>query len=372
MDVNTILLILIILLFALVTGMLFWIYQLRRDAARWHRESEEAARAAGRESEERMRRLLTDRAERDAERLEEMDKKINYLTLGTEQRLDGLRNSLTRQVDSLNQGVSQRLEQVSRGFGEMQSLAQGVGDLKKVLSNVKTRGNLGEVRLGAILDDILAPGQYEQNVNTKGTGREFVEYAVKLPGENGRSVYLPIDSKFPADSYIHLTDAYDSGDPNGIARAKRQLQQAVRSEAADIRDKYVAPPRTTDFGILFLPSEGLFAEVVRLGMIEELNTKYKVNIAGPTTMAALLNSLQTGFRTLAIQERTSEVWETLSAVRTEFEKYETVLRRAQENVSRAGTNLDELLGVRTRVMKKKLDRAAGLPGDDEEEEEQES
>ena len=257
--------------------------------------------------------------------------------------------------------VNERLEQVYRGLGEMQSLAQGVGDLKKVLSNVKTRGILGEVQLGAILEDILAPEQYGKNVATVPGSRNVVEYAVKLPVENGGFVWLPIDAKFPGDSYAALRDAYDLGDPAAIQAAVRQLLLTVRLEAKDIREKYISPPHTTEFGILFLPFEGLYAEVVNRGMVETLQREYRVNIAGPSTMAALLGSLQMSFRTIAIQRRSGEVWNILGAVKTEFDKFAEALTMTQSRLEQASSELDKLVGVRTRQIQRKLRGVASLP-----------
>lgn len=257
--------------------------------------------------------------------------------------------------------VNERLEQVYRGLGEMQSLAQGVGDLKKVLSNVKTRGILGEVQLGAILEDILAPEQYGKNVATVPGSRNVVEYAVKLPVENGGFVWLPIDAKFPGDSYAALRDAYDLGDPAAIQAAVRQLLLTVRLEAKDIREKYISPPHTTEFGILFLPFEGLYAEVVNRGMVETLQREYRVNIAGPSTMAVLLGSLQMSFRTIAIQRRSGEVWNILGAVKTEFDKFAEALTMTQSRLEQASSELDKLVGVRTRQIQRKLRGVASLP-----------
>ncbi len=260
----------------------------------------------------------------------------------------------TRLASSFKQ-VSERLEEVYKGLGEMQSLASGVGDLKKVLMNVKTRGNFGEYQLGAILEQILAPEQYEENIATVPGSDCRVEYAVKLPGKSdGLSVYLPIDSKFPMDAYLALCEAQESGEEAPLLSAKREFTARIKSFAKDVSDKYIAPPATTDFAILFLPTEGLYAEVIRAGLLEELQQKYKVNIAGPTTMAALLNSLQMGFKTLAIQKRSSEVWEVLSAVRTEFEKFEKTLAMTQNRLNQAGRELDNLIGVRTRAINRKL------------------
>ncbi|MBQ6583130.1 MAG: DNA recombination protein RmuC, partial [Mogibacterium sp.] len=221
---------------------------------------------------------------------------------------------------------------------------------------------LGEVQLGSILSEILPPEQYAENVNTTGIGSNTVEVTVRLPGDGERPVWLPIDSKFPGDSYARLVDAYDSGDKTAVIAAQRNLIQMLRKEAKDIRDKYIAPPATTNFGILFLPFEGLYAEVVRLGMIEQLQRDYNVNIAGPTTMAALLNSLQMGFRTLAIQKRSGEVWQVLGAVKTELGNFEAVLTKAQKNLNQANNNLETLIGVRTRAMQRRLKDVTELPG----------
>ena len=237
------------------------------------------------------------------------------LTDGGQMNPNKLQKTLEERISKSFQLVSERLEQVYKGLGEMQNLAAGVGDLKKVLSNVKTRGILGEVQLGAILEQILTPEQYEENVRTKSTGSERVEFAVKLPGDDEGTVWLPIDAKFPGDAYAKLVDAYELGDPNAVEEAAKNLERIIKSEAKDIHDKYIEPPYTTDFGIMFLPFEGLYAEVVRRGLLETLQRDYKVNIAGPTTMAALLNSLQMGFRTLAIQKRSGEVWNVLGASR---------------------------------------------------------
>ena len=272
-----------------------------------------------------------------------------------------LQKTLNDRITQSFQLVNERLEQVYAGLGEMKTLASGVGDLKKVLSNVKTRGILGEVQLGAILEQILSPEQYEANVKTRPNSTHFVEYAVKLPGADEGTVWLPIDAKFPIDAYTQLLEAYDSGDADGIKAAGSLLEQRIKAFARDIRDKYVAPPHTTDFGIMFLPIEGLYAEVVRRGLIETLQKDYHVNIAGPTTMAALLNSLQMGFRTLAIQKRSGEVWKLLGAVKTEFDKFGTVIEAAQQRLEQAGNELDKLVGVRTRQIQRRLAQVTSLP-----------
>ena len=291
-----------------------------------------------------------------------MEKKITDLTADNNRQLTEMRQTVDEKLqktleDRISQSfklVSERLEQVYKGLGEMQNLAAGVGDLKKVLTNVKTRGILGEVQLGAILEQILAPDQYEENVRTRSTGSERVEFAVKLPGDGDGIVWLPIDAKFPGDAYAALVEAYESGDTAAIELAAKNLERVIKSEARDIRDKYVEPPYTTDFGIMFLPFEGLYAEVVRRGLLEVLQRDYKINIAGPTTMAALLNSLQMGFKTLAIQKHSSEVWDVLGAVKTEFDKFGTVLEATQARINQANAELDKLIGTRTRSIQRKL------------------
>jgi DNA recombination protein RmuC len=268
-----------------------------------------------------------------------------------------------RLSESFNQ-VSERLEQVHKGLGEMQNLATGVGDLKKVLSNVKTRGIMGEIQLGNILEQIMSPEQYTRDIATKKDTREVVEYAIKLPGkdDSGQVVYLPIDSKFPLEDYHALIDAYDNGDGELVVTVSKSLENSIKKFAKDIRDKYIDPPYTTDFGIMFLPVEGLYAEVVRrTSLIEILQRDYKIVITGPTTLAAILNSLQMGFRTLAIEKRTSEVWKILGAVKTEFTRFGDVLKKAQEKITKAGEDIDELVGTRTRKIQNKLKAVQELP-----------
>ena len=291
-----------------------------------------------------------------------MEKKLTDLTADNNRQLAEMRQTVDEKLqktleDRISQSfklVSERLEQVYKGLGEMQNLAAGVGDLKKVLSNVKTRGILGEVQLSAILEQILAPEQYEENVRTRSTGSERVDFAVKLPGDGDSVVWLPIDAKFPGDAYAALVDAYDSGDAAAVDAAAKNLERIIKSEARDIHEKYVEPPYTTDFAIMFLPFEGLYAEVVRRGLLEVLQRDYKINIAGPTTMAALLNSLQMGFKTLAIQKHSSEVWDVLGAVKTEFDKFGTVLEATQARINQANAELDKLIGTRTRSIQRKL------------------
>lgn len=305
-------------------------------------------------------------------RLDEISRQFNRMQADNNQRLDEMRNivdeklqkTLEERIGQSFRTVNNSLSKVAEGLGEMQTIAVGVGDLKKVLSNVKTRGVLGEIQLASILEEILAPQQYEQNVNTTGEGRNIVEFAVKLPGNDEGFVWLPIDSKFPGDTYGNLVDAYETGDSKLVLAAQKELISTIKKEAKDISEKYIAPPKTTNFGIMFLPFEGLYSEVVRLGLVEVLQRDYKVNIAGPTTMAATLNSLQMGFKTLAIQKRTSEVWEILGAVKTEFAKFEAELEKAQKNVIQANNNLENLLGTRSRVMRSKLKKVEELPGDE--------
>lgn len=274
-----------------------------------------------------------------------------------------LEKTLQERIGQSFQMVGERLEQVYKGLGEMQSLAAGVGDLKKVLSGVKTRGVLGEVQLGAILEEILAPEQYATNVATKRGSSGVVEYAVRLPGSGDGTVWLPIDAKFPLDAYEQLANAYEAGDAAAAGEAGTALDRRIRSFAKEIRDKYIDPPATTDFAVLFLPFEGLYAEVARRGLIEPLQREYRITVAGPTTMAAFLNSLQMGFRTLAIQKRSGEVWRILGEVKTEFEKFSGALDAAQQRIAQAGTELDKLVGVRTRQIQRRLASVAVLPED---------
>ena len=243
----------------------------------------------------------------------------------------------------------------------MQTLAVGVGDLKKVLSNVKTRGILGEIQLSAILQEILSPEQYLENVVTAGRGKERVEFAIKLPADEGGHVLLPIDSKFPMDAYNDLMDAYEGGEGERVAACSEALRVRVRSFAKEIRDKYIDPPMTTDFGIMFLPTEGLYAEVVKLGLLERLQQEFRICIAGPSTMAVLLNSMQMGFKSVAIQKRSGEVWKVLSAVKTEFNRFEEVLTHTQKQLVKANEDLDKLIGVRTRQIRSSLRGVMEMP-----------
>ncbi|MBQ1586876.1 MAG: DNA recombination protein RmuC [Ruminococcus sp.] len=291
-----------------------------------------------------------------------VEKRLNEIQTDNARQLDEMRRTVDEKLNkSLDEKfsnsfslVSQRLEQVYKGLGEMQNLAVGVGDLKKVLSNVKTRGILGEIQLGSILAEILSPTQYEENAATKQGSRNRVEFAVKLPADEGGFIYLPIDSKFPGDTYLALRDAVESGDKAQIEVCEKALLGTIRNEAKDIHDKYIDPPHTTDFAVMFLPFEGLYSEVVNRGMVEELQHKYKVSIAGPSTMAALLNALQMGFRTLAVQKRSAEVWDVLRSVKKEFDSFADVLEKTQTRLDQANKELDNLVGVRTRQMQKQL------------------
>ena len=266
-----------------------------------------------------------------------------------------LQETLESRISKSFKLVSERLEEVYKGLGEMQTLSRGVGDLKKVLSNVKTRGILGEMQLGAILEEILAHNQYETNIPTVPESKNPVEFAIKLPDPNGNVTYMPIDSKFPADTYQAILDSYEAADKAGIDAAAKLLRSRLLSEAKDIHEKYVSPPYTTDFAIMFLPVEGLYAEAVNRGLIEELQNTYKIMVAGPSTMAAMLSAIRLGFKTLAIQKQTSQVWEVLGSVKTEFAKFEAILASTQKRLNQANEDLDKLIGVRTRAIVKKLD-----------------
>ncbi|MEG1254335.1 DNA recombination protein RmuC [Clostridium sp.] len=317
---------------------------------------------------------VNDFNELQKEKFGELSQKQGELLRSTEDKLEKMRETVDEKLQSTLEKrlgesfklVSERLEVVHKGLGEMQTLAMGVGDLKKVLSNVKTRGTLGEIQLGRILDQILTKDQYDINVATKKGSRDNVEFAIKLPGrdKDGDVVYLPMDSKFPLDMYHNLVDAYETGDQKLIEDGYKKLESAIKKSAKDIRDKYIDPPNTTDFGIMFLPIEGLYAEVVkRTNLVEILQREYKINVTGPTTLAALLNSLQMGFRTLAIEKRSSEVWNVLGAVKTEFGKFEEVLQATQKKLNQASTDLDKLVGTRTKQINKKLMSVESLTND---------
>lgn len=299
------------------------------------------------------------------EKFSDLKEEQQKLILNTEKRLDEIRITVEEKLQkTLNERIAQsfrlvneQLENVQKGLGEMQALAQDVGGLKKVLTNVKTRGNIGEIQLGMLLEQILAPEQYEANVKTKKGSDALVEYAVKLPGKDDSSetVYLPIDAKFPKDIYEQLLDAYDTGDSQQIDAAGKLLESTVRKMAKDISDKYLAPPSTTEFGILFLPFESIYAEVVRrTALLEDLQRNYHVAVTGPTTLAAILNSLQMGFRTIAIQRCSGEVWKILGAVKKEFEQMGGMLEKAKKHIETANNQIDNVLGVRTRAIQRTL------------------
>lgn len=313
---------------------------------------------------------------------ESNEKKLDALRLTVEGKLQCIQNDNKEQLEKMRQTVdeklqgtlekrlgesfkqvSERLEQVHKGLGEMQTLATGVGDLKKVLTNVKSRGTWGEVQLGALLEQVLSPEQFASNVDTK-DNRERVEFAIKLPGQGGdqsRPVWLPIDAKFPVEDYQRLVEAQERSDANATEVAAKQLENRVKGCAKDIGEKYLNPPNTTDFGILFLPIEGLFAEVIRrAGLLDVIQREYRVVIAGPTTLWSILNSLQMGFRTLAIQKRSSEVWNLLGAVKTEWTKYGGSLEAVQKKLAEASNKIDDVL-VRTRAVDRKLRGVQELP-----------
>ena len=322
---------------------------------------------------EKLQARQTDNAMQTEQKLDQMRRSLSEslerMQTGNQAQLDSIRKTvdeklqetLDRKLNDSFQLVSQRLEQVYKGLGEMQTLATGVGDLKKVLSNVKTRGVLGEIQLGAILEQLLTPDQYAVNVATKQGSQANVEYAIRLPGTNESPVWLPVDAKFPLDAYEQLLAAYDTADAAQVEVAVKTLKTRVKSFAKDVQTKYIDPPNTTDFAILFIPVEGLYAELVRAGMVEILQREYKVTLAGPTTMSALLNSLQMGFRTLAIQKRSSEVWKVLGAVKSEFDKFATVLEAAQNRLNQANSELDKLVGTRTRQIQRTLKNVETLP-----------
>jgi len=340
------------------------------------KENRQELSEALRQNREELTRQVKDNREELANSLKNLTDTMalrhGELIKSTEAKLEKMRETVDEKLhktleERLGQSfklVSERLEAVQKGLGEMQNLASGVGDLKKVLSNVKTRGVLGEIQLGNILEQIMAPEQYVANVKTKKGSNDHVEFAIKLPGKDdlGQEVYLPIDAKFPQEDYVRLQTAYDSADLAGIDSASKALSASIKKFAKDIRDKYIDPPHTTDFGIMFLPLEGLFAEVVRQPeLVAILQREYKIIVTGPTTLAAMLNSLQMGFKTLAIQKRSSEVWQILGAVKTEFTKFGGVLEKARKKISEADDELEKLVTTRTNVLLTKLRKVEELP-----------
>ena len=309
------------------------------------------------------------------EKFDTMNRQQDILVKSTEKRLDDMRVMVEEKLQkTLNERIGQsfelvrtQLENVQKGLGEMKSLAEDVGGLKKVLGNVKTRGTFGEVQLAALLEQMLSPEQYEANVKTRKNATEFVEFAIKLPGKDGSKepVYLPIDAKFPKDVYEQYIDAYEEGDTSLIESTSRQLETTIKRMAKDIHDKYIEPPYTTDFAIMFLPFENIYAEVIRrTALVETLQKDFKIVVTGPTTLGAILNSLQMGFRTLAIQKRTGEVWSVLGAVKTEFGKFGCMLEKVQKNLQSAGDHLEEVMGKRTRAIERKLRQVEALPSEE--------
>nr|WP_315253753.1 DNA recombination protein RmuC [uncultured Duganella sp.] len=334
----------------------------------------EAQGLVGRNEQARSLKLFSDTMHQRMEEIRAtLELKIKDLQADNGARLEEMRKTvdeklhatLESRLTASFQQVSERLERVHQGLGEMQQLALGVGDLKRVLTNVKTRGTWGEVQLEMLLEQVLTPDQYAKNVETIAGSGARVEFALKLPGQNegGAPVWMPIDAKFPKEQYERLLEAADSADAEGVALAGRELERAVRGEARTISEKYVSPPHTTDFAILFLPTEGLYAEVMRRpGLADELQRLHRISIAGPSTLTALLNSLQMGFRTLALEKRSSEVWQVLGAVKTEFAKFGDVLAATKLTLERAAKNI-ESAETRSRVMARKLKSVEALPSE---------
>ena len=346
--------------------------ELSRNMRELRTELNQALSLSTQQMQTTLHRNLMTTNEMQREKFEAMNRQQDILVKSTEKRLDDMRLMVEEKLQkTLNERIGQsfelvrtQLENVQRGLGEMKTLAEDVGGLKKVLGNVKTRGTFGEIQLAALLEQMLSPEQYEANVKTRKNATEFVEFAIKLPGkDNGKDVvYLPIDAKFPKDVYEQYMDAYEDGDTAIIESTSRQLENTIKRMAKDIHDKYIEPPYTTDFAILFLPFESIYAEVIRrTALVETLQKDYKIVVTGPTTLGAILNSLQMGFRTLAIQKRTSEVWSVLGAVKTEFGKFGGMLEKVQKNLQSAGDQLEEVMGKRTRAIERKLRQVEALP-----------
>ena len=341
-------------------------FRLNREESRLvAKDNREELAASLRAFQESFERGIASFNQLQKEKFAALDERQREWVNHAEKRLEEIRQTVDEKLQqTLNERISQsfrlvneQLANVQKGLGEMQSLAQDVGGLKRVLSNVKTRGNIGEIQLSMLLEQLLAPEQYEANVHTRKGSDVVVEFAVKLPGKDDARefVYLPIDAKFPKDVYEQLLDAYDAADPQQIEFAGKQLEATIKKMAKDISEKYLAPPATTDFGIMFLPFEGIYAEVVRRSaLLEDLQRTYKVVVTGPTTLAAILNSLQMGFRTLAIQKHSGEVWTILGAVKKEFEKMGGMLEKAQRNLQTANGQIEEVLGTRTRAIQRRL------------------
>lgn len=346
--------------------------ELNRSIRELRTEINQSLNLSTQQMQSTLHRNLMTTNEMQREKFEAMNRQQDLLIKSTEKQLDDMRIMVEEKLQkTLNERIGQsfdlvrsQLENVQKGLGEMKNLAEDVGGLKKVLGNVKTRGTFGEVQLAALLEQILSPEQYESNVKTCKNATEFVEFAIKLPGkDNGKDiVYLPIDAKFPKDVYEQYIDAYDEGDTELIESTSKQLETTIKRMAKDIHDKYIEPPFTTDFAIMFLPFENIYAEVIRrTALIETLQKDLKVVVTGPTTLGAILNSLQMGFRTLAIQKRTSEVWNVLGAVKTEFGKFGGMLEKIQKNLQNAGDQLEEVMGKRTRAIERKLRQVEALP-----------
>ena len=349
--------------------------EMNRNMRELRTELNQALSLSTQQMQTTLHRNLMTTNEMQREKFDAMGRQQDLLVKSTEKRLDDMRVMVEEKLQkTLNERIGQsfelvrtQLENVQRGLGEMKNLAEDVGGLKKVLGNVKTRGTFGEIQLGALLEQMLSPEQYEANVKTRKNATEFVEFAIKLPGkENGKEVvYLPIDAKFPKDVYEQYIDAYEEGDASLIENTSKQLEITIKRMAKDIHDKYVEPPFTTDFAIMFLPFENIYAEVIRrTSLVETLQKDFKIVVTGPTTLGAILNSLQMGFRTLAIQKRTSEVWSVLGAVKTEFSKFGGMLEKVQKNLQNAGDQLEEVMGKRTRAIERKLRQVEALPTDE--------
>ena len=346
--------------------------ELGRNMRELRTELNQALSLSTQQMQTTLHRNLMTTNEMQREKFEAMNRQQDVLVKSTEKRLDDMRIMVEEKLQkTLNERIGQsfelvrsQLENVQKGLGEMKNLAEDVGGLKKVLGNVKTRGTFGEIQLAALLEQMLSPEQYEANVKTRKNATEFVEFAIKLPGkDNGRDmVYLPIDAKFPKDVYEQYMDAYEEGDTTRIESTSKQLEITIKRMAKDIHEKYVEPPFTTDFAIMFLPFESIYAEVIRrTSLVETLQKDFKIIVTGPTTLGAILNSLQMGFRTLAIQKRTSEVWSVLGAVKTEFGKFGGMLEKVQKNLQNAGDQLEEVMGKRTRAIERKLRQVEALP-----------
>ena len=349
--------------------------ELSRNMRELRTELNQALSLSTQQMQTTLHRNLMTSNEMQREKFEAMNRQQDILVKSTEKRLDEMRIMVEEKLQkTLNERIGQsfelvrsQLENVQKGLGEMKNLAEDVGGLKKVLGNVKTRGTFGEVQLGALLEQMLSPEQYDANVKTRKNATEFVEFAIKLPGkDNGKEVvYLPIDAKFPKDVYEQYADACEDGDTALINSTSRQLETTVKRMAKDIHDKYIEPPFTTDFAIMFLPFENIYAEVIRrTSLVETLQKDFKIVVTGPTTLGAILNSLQMGFRTLAIQKRTSEVWSVLGAVKTEFSKFGGMLEKVQKNLQSAGDQLEEVMGKRTRAIERKLRQVEALPAEE--------